>query len=222
MNYAIFLQATGLLAFLALAAGEKQNHLDYGRTSETKKLATQADQHFHDGNLQKASDLLGKITDLDPGDVAAWKVRAWVHAYVMASSASTEKEKQRRIDQSLDILQTALKANPKSSELHFELGWTLFDRIGDLQASADSFQKAIGLADAKSKPDKAMCLRMAGHVFEVLPDIRAAIAAYEGASRADPSDTASKSKCSRTSQVLSSNMGGAGKERLHRGPALDQ
>ena len=80
------------------------------------------------------------------------------------------------------------KANPKSSELAFELAWTLYDSIGDIESAIPSFKAATEMATAKTKPARDVCQRMLAHSYERLPDPEKAIQVYRQIQKDRPED----------------------------------
>lgn len=121
-----------LLLALAVTAGPVIDGIDVGDWS-LKQLWERSDKYFHDGDFPKSIHLLDRIILLDPSDIEAHSVAAWL-------TWSLGDEPRAR-----QYLQDAVKRNPDNWESHYELGFHYFDRLGEAAAGATSFQRAVTL-----------------------------------------------------------------------------
>ena len=99
----------------------------------TRQLWARSDDYYHAGKFAESVHLLQRVISLDPGDVEAYSVAAW-----LTWSLGDEPAARRYV-------QEAVRANPNSSEAHFELGQHLFDRANLPAAAAASLRRAYEL-----------------------------------------------------------------------------
>lgn len=84
-----------------------------------RQLWEKSDEYFHQGKYPEAVRLHERIMELDPGDLEAYAVAAWL-------TWSMGDEPRAR-----GYLQREVKANPETWESYWELGFHLLDRCGD-------------------------------------------------------------------------------------------
>lgn len=97
------------------------------------QLWTRADEYFHAGAYDKAVRLQERIMVLDPGDVEAYTVAAW-----LTWSLGDEPGARQYLDR-------AVAANPNAWEAHWELGFHLFDRLGAATEALGPLSRAVAL-----------------------------------------------------------------------------
>lgn len=161
-------------------------HTSSGRTPETKKLWHKADRLWHEKNVHEWTKVLERIAKLDPADIEAWKLLGWGYNYWIAISAKGQKQRDRSIAKGMQILRKGAKANPKSAVLQFELGWALFDRIGDVQAAVPHFQSAIALDRASKNHLSHDCQHMPMHCYERVTDMDKALTLWRRHQKESP------------------------------------
>ncbi|NUQ01999.1 MAG: hypothetical protein HUU35_19300, partial [Armatimonadetes bacterium] len=94
------------------------------------QLWAKADEYFHDGRYADAIRLQARIRELDPTDVEAYTVAAW-----LTWSLGDEPGARR-------LLQQAVERNPGNWEPYWELGYHLLDRVGDAVAAVPLLEEA--------------------------------------------------------------------------------
>ncbi len=97
------------------------------------QLWTRSDEYFHAGAYDKAVRLQERIMVLDPGDVEAYTVAAW-----LTWSLGDEPRARQYLDR-------AVAANPNAWEAHWELGFHLFDRLGAAAEAIGPLARAVAL-----------------------------------------------------------------------------
>ncbi|MBI5830933.1 MAG: hypothetical protein HZB16_01305 [Armatimonadetes bacterium] len=100
-----------------------------------QQLWAQSDKYFHDGEYVKSVNILRRVVEVDPGDVEAYAVAAWL-IWSLGDEPSARQ-----------WLKSAVAANPASSKAYSELGMHLYDRVGDAFLALPYLRRAEGLPE---------------------------------------------------------------------------
>jgi tetratricopeptide (TPR) repeat protein len=137
-------------------------------------LWLRADQVWHSGAWWALLPILESVTDLDPHFELAWKTYGWHCAYNLNAESKTAVDRNYWLQKGLDILERAVENNPKSWDMAFEYGWTLFDRAGEKERASEWFWRADHLSGAPSYVS-----RLYYRCFESVLDIKKLFPAME-------------------------------------------
>lgn len=110
----------------------------------TDRLWQEADRHWHAGNYPAAVQIEDRIIALDPTDIEAYTVSAWL-VWSMGDEPRAR-----------DYLVRCVKANPETWESHFELGYHLFDRCGDAEAAIPHLAAALRYPPYPANVERAL------------------------------------------------------------------
>lgn len=152
-------------------------------------LWMKSDEYWHGGKVDRMLPLLDAITMLDPHFIDSWRIYAWHIAYNMSVEpevAGNPEKVQQCYDGGLEILRRGIQWNKDKYELYFEMGWTLYDKLGDYEEAAKCFRLADEQRNAPRDPN--YLLRMMGHAYERIPDVDRALAAYGELLKREPGD----------------------------------
>jgi tetratricopeptide (TPR) repeat protein len=125
--------------------------------------------------LQIENELVGAGTDMEGAEL---KIRLRQHI-----QEAVELRARGRIEEAAEHLRNARKLDPENSDLHRELGITFL--LGkDWKRARIEMLEAI-----RNEPRDAEAFNGLGYALEKLGQIQAAIAAYQTATKLDPSDS---------------------------------
>jgi hypothetical protein len=127
--------------------------------------------------------LLESTVQFDPYFILAWQVYGWHLAYNLNAESVTMIDKRYWLNEGINVLQRAVAMNPGSWEMHFELGWTYFDRSHDPWRAADIFHETATMPKAPS-----YISRMYYHCYEHVMDFEHLWPAMEFARSKYPDD----------------------------------
>ncbi len=127
-----------------------------------RQLWTKADEYFHDGHYEQAIRLQDRIIQLDPSDLEAYTVAAW-----LIWSLGREPEARR-------YLERCVAANPTAWASHHELGLHLFERLGLATEALPHLLRATTLPGA---PD--LVHRTLAHAYYFAEQPSLAVAVWE-------------------------------------------
>lgn len=125
-----------------------------------RQLWTKADEYFHDGHYEKAVHLQDRIIQLDPSDLEAYTVAAW-----LIWSLGREPEARR-------YLERCIAANPTAWASHHELGLHLFERLGQATEALPHLLRATTLPSA---PDLVHRTLAHAYYFAEQPSLAVAV-----------------------------------------------
>lgn len=147
-------------------------------------LWLRADHYWHMGSLGwwKMYPIFSTVTQLDPHFILAWRTFGWHCAWNLNSEAPPD-EKQRWIDEGLDVYRRGIDANPDSWELHMEVAWLYMDRVREAEKSIPWWEMTVKKPKA---PEYAW--HMLAHAKERSYDWRGALATWQQAAAKFPED----------------------------------
>lgn len=139
-----------------------------------KMLWIKSDEYWHSGRWYSMLPIMRTITWLDPNFIQAWDIAGWHVAYNLRAEAKREEEQDEYVRKGCEILEEGVRWNPTSWQLLFQLGWTHYDKSGDLKEAIRWFNRALPFEDWKPG-DLPRTLHILAHAYERLPDIPMAL-----------------------------------------------
>lgn len=143
-----------------------------------KMLWLKSDEYWHSGRWYSMLPIMRTITWLDPTFIQAWDVAGWHVAYNLRAEAKTEEEQDEYVRKGCEILEEGIRWNPTSWQLLFQLGWTHYDKSGNLEEAIRWFKRALPYEDWKPG-DLPRTQHMLAHAYERLPDIPMALKTWK-------------------------------------------
>ncbi|MFA4015938.1 MAG: hypothetical protein RUDDFDWM_001039 [Candidatus Fervidibacterota bacterium] len=143
-----------------------------------KMLWLKSDEYWHSGRWYSMLPIMRTITWLDPNFIQAWDIAGWHVAYNLRAEAKTEEQQDEYVRKGCEILEEGIRWNPKSWQLLFQLGWTHYDKSGNLEEAIKWFKLARPLEDWKPG-DLPRTHHMIAHAYERLPDIPKALKTWK-------------------------------------------
>ena len=108
-------------------------------------LWIRADTFFHRGNYGAIVPIVRLVTWLDPHNIDVYTTGAWHLDYNFVDEANSLSDK-RYIPASIALLREGIRNNPDIWDLHFELGWTHYNKkMMDYEKSLECLEKACAL-----------------------------------------------------------------------------
>ncbi len=108
---------------------------------------------------------------LQPHSISFWDLGGWHMAWNASYAESTNpkysskalrtKMQREWIDAGKKFLEEGIKNNPETYELHFRLGWLIYQKLNDPLGAVEPFEKAASFPEAPSYVG-----RMIGHMYE--------------------------------------------------------
>lgn len=84
-----------------------------------------------EGKFQEAMELAQMITDLQPRFPEVWSFQSWNMAYNISVATHTQRERWMWVSRGVELLRDkGIPANPTSTKLYRQLGWTFLHKIG--------------------------------------------------------------------------------------------
>jgi hypothetical protein len=150
-------------------------------------LWVKCDELFHTGQMHLFLPVAHTIVMLDPHFIEVWTVTGWHMAYNMFYAAQEEGDWNKAVGwfhAGVDWLIRGLEQNPNSTELAYNIGWTLYDRMDMYPEAIKWLTKTL-----RSEAPPFQTGRMIGHAYELSPDIERALEWYYRVLRMTPDDT---------------------------------
>lgn len=100
-------------------------------------LWLKVDEYWHRGLVQRMLPMMETVTKLDPHFIEAYALGAWHLAYNVSVMFHSAEDRQKYIDEGIELLKQGIKNNPRSSKLYAEMGFTMyFRKLGDWEKAA--------------------------------------------------------------------------------------
>lgn len=131
--------------------------------------------------------LLRITTFLDPTFAEAYDFAGWHIAYNLRAEEKEERHRVRWVKLGLQVYEEGLKRNPNDFSLLFGIGWTAYDKLGDLYLAAYYLERALK-APGKFTKDIDWVRHMLAHAYERLPNMRLALYHWKRAAIAAPNN----------------------------------
>jgi tetratricopeptide (TPR) repeat protein len=161
------------------------------RQLATTVLWMKSDEYWHAGKADRMIPILRAVTWLDPNFLDGWRIAGWHWAYNLYAQAGEDYPKKMLcLNQGLNFLKEGIVWNQNSSELHFELAWTYYDKAGDYQSAIRWFTETRKKPDYKKNYRIDTAQHMLSHAYERTPDIHGALRGYETILRLTPEEKA--------------------------------
>ena len=109
-----------------------------------------ANQYFYEGKWKKITPFLRIRATLEPELTDSWSVGSWHLAFNLSKEAESPSERERMIEVGIEFLKEGIKKNPKTAHLYFDLAWTYYMRLGDLEEAIRLFQLSLNLEYKRS------------------------------------------------------------------------
>jgi tetratricopeptide (TPR) repeat protein len=155
----------------------------------TDLIWNQTDAYWHDGDYDRIIDLARVVVEIEPNFVEAWGVAAWL----LWSRGDTPGADA--------FLAEGARRNPDRYELHYELGWHLFNTKRFAQA-LPHLQTATRFSDADQRAWKNLA-----HTYERLDRWDDALAAWRTVVSRFPNDTSGPVNLRRVEARVSGTAG---------------
>lgn len=111
-------------------------------------LWIRADELKNDGQYFDANHMAMLICKLQPNLDTVWDFQAWNLAYNISVQVKTAPERWQWVQRGIELYRDqGIPANPRSSELHYKLAWTLFHKCGGITDDDHRFYKMVLAAD---------------------------------------------------------------------------
>ena len=151
-------------------------------------LTKEADEWWHDGNLEQAARCLETILFLDPEDVQSYGLAAWLQWSL------------GRDEQAINTLKRGIAIAPDDPEMHFELGFHYFN-TKRYRLARGPLKKALDLGgDNLIRRQYAHCLEKLGRCEECLSQWEKLLALF-------PDDQVVKMNYERVRGIVNSEQG---------------
>lgn len=112
----------------------------------TSWIYIKADHYFHAKEWDRIVPLLRARATIDPRLTDSWSTGAWHLAFNLAEEVKNPNQKKKLIFQGIEFLKEGIRRNPNVASLYFDLGWTYFMRLGDLEKAIPLFNTAFVIA----------------------------------------------------------------------------
>lgn len=107
-------------------------------------LWLKVDEYWHLGLVQRMLPMMETVVALDPHFIEAYALGAWHLAYNVTVMFNSAEEKQKYIDQGIELLKKGIKNNPRNAKLYAEMGFMLyFRKLADWEKAAYYLAEAI-------------------------------------------------------------------------------
>jgi hypothetical protein len=111
-------------------------------------LWIRADQLKNDGQYFDANYMASLICKLQPNLDTVWDFHGWNLAYNISVQVKTPPERWQWVQRGIELYRDeGIPANPRSSELHYKLAWTLFHKCGGITDDYHRYYKMYLAAD---------------------------------------------------------------------------
>jgi hypothetical protein len=153
-------------------------------------LWVKTDDYFHRGEYRPILRMVKLITTIDPHQIDVYATGAWHMAYNFMDK--------RLIPEGLAFLAEGVKNNPNIYDLHFESGYTNYDKTKDFPKAIYWYREATTKVTTEGKPrpmyvdfQLAHALEHAGLIDEAEKQWEASLARAEALKKEKPKDFAS-------------------------------
>jgi tetratricopeptide (TPR) repeat protein len=136
-------------------------------------LWLKVDEYFHAGQHYRMLPTARAVVAIDPHFIEAWTVMGWHQAYNIFNDyqeAGDWAGKWRWFNSGIDWLKDGLEHNPRSRDIAFNIGWTLFDRGEYYPEAVEWLTKTL-----RNESTITYTGMLIGHAYERMPDIDPAI-----------------------------------------------
>lgn len=127
-------------------------------------LWMRAESLKQDGKFHEAMELAQLISDLQPRFSEVWSFLSWNMAYNISVATHTERERWMWVNRGIALLRDkGIPANPMSTKLYRQLGWTFLHKVGQFsddmhwyykQKLAERWQLLLGRPDRGLRPKR--------------------------------------------------------------------
>ena len=100
------------------------------------------EEYWHTGQHYKVLPVLETVSWLQPNYILVWSIGGWHMAYNIYAEVKDPTEKQYWYDQGVKFLKKGIGYNPDKYDLHFELGWTYYNKGKDYANAVKCFERA--------------------------------------------------------------------------------
>lgn len=109
-----------------------------------------ANQYFYEGDWKKIPPFLRIRATLEPELTDSWSAGSWHLAFNLSEEAQDPEERKQMINSGIAFLKEGIKKNPKEAHLYFDLAWTYYMRLGDLEEAIRLFKESLKLEYQRS------------------------------------------------------------------------
>ncbi len=149
-------------------------------------LWLKCDEYFHSGQWFKLLPIAQTIVMLDPHFIDVWTVTGWHMAYNMYHEAESRGDWEGQVswfNRGVNWLVRGFAENPDSSDLVYNIGWTLFDRMDRYPEAVQWLTKTL-----RTEAPPQQTGRFIAHAYEWTPDTERALEWYYRVLRMNPQD----------------------------------
>ena len=154
----------------------------FARTADL--LWEKSDEYFHNGCFERSIALLRLVVEMDPTDVEAFSVAAWL------------MDSKDRPAEALAFLKRGLALNPNRYELYADLG-RYYYQAKDYAKAADYFEKAVKFKDCPE-----VLWHMLAHSYENGGQIEKSVETWQHAAALEPDNPVVKNNLERVKEKL--------------------
>ncbi len=110
----------------------------------TSWIYIKADHYFHAKEWDRIVPLLRARATIDPRLTDSWSTGAWHLAFNLSEEVKKNPDSRKKfILQGVQFLEEGIRKNPRVAHLYFDLAWTYFMRLGDLQKASQLFKTSF-------------------------------------------------------------------------------